>query len=94
VALGRFDYDARGILDAGHVRFFTRRSFGKLLERSGWDVRRTECVGLPLEVVDRGADASHDPSWMRRVIGKMDRAAVALRPQLFAYQFLYELAPR
>src|SRR3546814_14300058 len=26
VALGRFDYDARGILDRGHVRFFTKRT--------------------------------------------------------------------
>ena len=25
VAVGRFDYDRRGILDAGHLRFFTRR---------------------------------------------------------------------
>ena len=30
VAVGRFDYDQRGILDAGHVRFFTRGDFERL----------------------------------------------------------------
>lgn len=94
VALGRFDYDARGILDAGHVRFFTRRSFAQLLDRSGWEIRRQEATGLPLEVVDRGSDvADEQPRSLRKAVSRVDRAAVALRPQLFAYQFLYELAP-
>ena len=33
VALGRFDYDRRGILDRGHLRFFTRRSFARWRSR-------------------------------------------------------------
>ena len=32
VALGRFDYDRRGILDVGHVRFFTRQSFEHIVD--------------------------------------------------------------
>ena len=35
VALGLFDYDARGILDRDHVRFFTRRSFARLVRDAG-----------------------------------------------------------
>ena len=31
--LGMFDYDQRGILDSTHLRFFTRRSIRKLVER-------------------------------------------------------------
>ncbi len=35
VALGQFDYDQRGILDATHVRFFTRRSFLRMARAAG-----------------------------------------------------------
>ncbi|HEX2576539.1 MAG TPA: bifunctional glycosyltransferase/class I SAM-dependent methyltransferase, partial [Aquihabitans sp.] len=55
VALGRFDYDARGILDQGHLRFFTKRSFARLAESAGWRICRSEAIGLPLGVVERGA---------------------------------------
>jgi hypothetical protein len=42
-------------------------------------------------VIERGG---HDgDSRKRRAVAKVDRFAVALRPQLFAYQLLYELAP-
>ena len=95
VAIGRFDYDARGILDRGHLRFFTRHSFESLLHRHGWGVRRSEVVGLPLEVLDRGSGAPEPPEGgaVRRALGWIDRTGVALRPQLFGYQLLYELEP-
>jgi glycosyltransferase involved in cell wall biosynthesis len=92
VAAGRFDYDKRGILDHGHVRFFTQRSFGRLVERAGWRVIRSESIGLPLDVLDRGGSGGRRSA--RSVLAGVDRAAVALRPQLFAYQFLRELEPR
>jgi glycosyltransferase involved in cell wall biosynthesis len=93
VALGLFDYDARGILDRGHLRFFTRRSFHRLLAETGWRVRRSEAVGLPLGVADRGARAPAAPGGLRRLVGRLDRGALAVRPQLFAYQFVFELEP-
>ena len=37
-ALGLFDYDRRGLLDRGHVRFFTRRSFRRLARQTGWEI--------------------------------------------------------
>jgi len=95
VALGRFDYDARGILDAGHLRFFTKRSFARLVDSAGWTISRTEAIGLPLGVVERGAaDVPAETGGLRQLAGRLDRAAVGMRPQLFAYQFLYELAPK
>ncbi len=94
VALGRFDYDRRGILDADHVRFFTRRSFERLVRAEGFTVARRDATGLPIEVVDRGGDGSDvDSSALGRLLARIDRAAVVLRPQLFGYQFLYELRP-
>ena len=92
VASGRFDYDARGILDRGHLRFFTRRSFARMVGEAGWEIRRQESIGLPLEVADRGASEAGGGTG-RGFVAKADRVAVGIRPTLFAYQFLYELAP-
>jgi 2-polyprenyl-3-methyl-5-hydroxy-6-metoxy-1,4-benzoquinol methylase len=92
VSVGAFDYDRRGILDRGHLRFFTRRSFGCLAHRCGLSVRRFEAVGLPLEVIERGSQGDYQPGGgARRLIYRLDRLGVAMRPTLFAYQFLYEL---
>jgi 2-polyprenyl-3-methyl-5-hydroxy-6-metoxy-1,4-benzoquinol methylase len=103
VGLGLFDYDRRGILDATHVRFFTRRSFEQLIARSGLTVARRDATGLPLEVADRGSGQPHDGSNTAadqpKVSGKLgvvravDRGLVRIRPQMFGYQFLYELVP-
>jgi glycosyltransferase involved in cell wall biosynthesis len=90
VATGTFDYDRRGILDRDHVRFFTRRSFERLVAASGYVVRRRDNVGAPTEVVERGGTGS------AATTSALDRAqaiAVHARPSLFAYQFLYELDP-
>jgi hypothetical protein len=94
VALGRFDYDRRGILDRDHVRFFTRRSFERLVVDGGYRVARRSGTGLPCEVVDRGGNGQEAGTGsVARALSRIDRAAVAARPQLFAYQFLYELVP-
>jgi SAM-dependent methyltransferase len=82
IALGLFDYDQRGILDATHVRFFTRRSFRRCLHQAGFTVLREEATGLPLEVMTGGRGP------LARVARLLDRVAVGLRPTLFAYQFV------
>jgi SAM-dependent methyltransferase len=94
VAAGRFDYDRRGILDKDHVRFFTRRSFERLVTTNGYGVVRRTGTGLPVEVVDRGGEHAVATSRVARAISRADRTAVAARPQLFAYQLLYELEPK
>jgi 2-polyprenyl-3-methyl-5-hydroxy-6-metoxy-1,4-benzoquinol methylase len=91
VALGRFDYDRRGILDFGHVRFFTRRSFERLASNAGLTVRRRESIGLPFEVLNRGADGG--PSVRPSTLSKVEKTAVHVWPTLFGFQFLYELEP-
>ena len=87
-ALGRFDYDQRGILDRDHVRFFTRRTLLRLLRTTGFDVVRGDTTGLPLEALARG-----DGGFVRAV-RRIDRMTVAARPTLFAYQFVYQCEKR
>jgi glycosyltransferase involved in cell wall biosynthesis len=90
--LGLFDYDRRGILDEGHVRFFTRRSIERRLRGAGYTILRREATGLPIDVADRGGEQGQ-VSKRAGVVRMLDKAAVTLRPQLFGYQFVYELKP-
>ncbi len=92
VALGRFDYDRRGILDESHLRFFTRRRLERLLHATGWHVLRRRATGLPFDVADRGGTGG-TARLLRRSIGRLDALAVRHRPTLFGYQLLYELEP-
>jgi SAM-dependent methyltransferase len=88
-ASGTFDYDQRGPLDRGHVRFFTRRSFERLIRTAGLRVVERSTVGSPLDVLERGGN----PLLGRAagVLGSVDRALVRLWPTMFGYQFLYKL---
>ncbi|MCW2846549.1 MAG: putative glycosyltransferase/methyltransferase [Marmoricola sp.] len=85
--LGAFDYDQRGILDATHVRFFTRRSILRMLKKSGLVVTRMSTTGLPLDVV------MGRPSLVKRVLLAVDGWLVRARPTLFAYEFIFEVRP-
>lgn len=89
VMLGLFDYDRRGPLDSGHVRFFSRRSFERLVRRSGLRIAHRDVVGSPVDVGDRGGAAPLGR--VLRALSVLDRAAVRLWPTLFGYQFLYRL---
>lgn len=85
VVTGAFDYDQRGILDNTHLRFFTRRSFMRLARRAGFEVRRVEPVGVPLEVL------SSRKGPLLRAWNTMEAVMLAVWPKLFAYQFIFEL---
>jgi glycosyltransferase involved in cell wall biosynthesis len=85
--LGMFDYDQRGILDSTHLRFFTRRSIRKLIEREGFTVRRLEPVGLPLDAL--GVEGGGKTRWLRLV----DHLLLDLWPTMFGYQFIVEATP-
>lgn len=91
VVTGRFDYDQRGLLDRGHVRFFTRRTFERLVDDHHLRVVQRSVVGSPIEVLDRGGPAI--AGRLARAAGAVDRAATKAWPTLFGYQFVYELQP-
>ncbi len=84
--LGLFDYDQRGILDSTHLRFFTRRSIRRLVERQGFTIRRMEAVGLPLDAL--GMDGAK-----AKLVRLADRVLVDAWPTMFGYQFIIEAAP-
>ncbi len=90
-ALGMFDYDSRGILDSTHMRFFTRRSFERMVQRSGFTAHRIGVTGLPFDVLSRGGHQVPRP--LIAPFKLVDKALLKIRPQLFGYQFLYELIP-
>jgi glycosyltransferase involved in cell wall biosynthesis len=91
VASGTFSYERRGILDAGHVRFFTRRTFNRMIHDAGFEVSRQTAIGLPFEVLARGSASG--AATVTRVFATIDRVMVATWPTMFAYQFLSELRP-
>jgi glycosyltransferase involved in cell wall biosynthesis len=80
VLTGRWRYDTRGVLDEGQVHFFTRDEVTRRLADAGFEARRRESIGLPNE-----ADGS-------RAMRTIDGIGLTLRPTLFAYQYLYEVA--
>ena len=94
-ALGVFDYDMRGILDRTHIRFFTRRSFNRLLTDAKLRVVRFDQVGMPFGVLSDRAEGSPRPDDEARP-GLMATAEGALAnawPTMFAYQFVAKVEP-
>ena len=90
VAIGRFDYDQRGLLDNGHVRFFTRASFERVVRRSGMRIVERQVVGSPVDVLERSTAGGLTLRIVRK-LGVVDRLATRLWPTMFGYQFLYRL---
>lgn len=95
VVAGRFDYDQRGLLDRGHVRFFTRRTFERLIAQCGLRIVERRTVGSPAEIAERGLEEAGRTGLAKaaRAAGSVDRAATRAWPTLFGYQFLYRLVP-
>ena len=88
ITAGRFDYDQRGVLDATHLRFFTRRRFLRVAEESGLEQVAFRHTGLPLDALG----LSRSPA-VTGTIGRADRLLVKAWPTMFAYQFVYEFTP-
>ncbi len=88
IASGRFDYDQRGVLDATHLRFFTRRRFLRVAGEAGLEPIAFRHTGLPLDALGLSGSQA-----VTGTIGRADRLLVAAWPTMFAYQFVYEFTP-
>lgn len=78
---GRWGYDGRGLLDVQTLRFFTGPQAERLVADAGWQVCRSEQVGMPV---------SADQAKVTAVVEGVGRA---IAPALFTYHYLYELEP-
>jgi 2-polyprenyl-3-methyl-5-hydroxy-6-metoxy-1,4-benzoquinol methylase len=83
---GRFEYGARGVLDRTHVHLFTRATFRREVERSGFHVVGERVTALPFEVVFESTGRSR----LLRAIARAYHRLARLWPEMFAYQFILE----
>ena len=88
IAGGRFDYEANGVLDITHVRFFTRDTLRELFEQTGFDVRRLDPLTQPA-IVDRVI--------VNRRPGRVDTRSISVRygsfeelEDLYALQYVVD----
>lgn len=87
---GHFDYADRGILDRTHLRFFTRRTFCKMLDEAGLEIVQLTATPIPLPLV---VDKRYQGNLFRMV--HAISAWIAKHWQtVFGYQFVAEARPR
>ena len=82
--IGRFNYSSKGTLDNTHVRFYTKFTIIRLLEKNGYCVKDIDVTSLPFEVIFPSSEQS-------RVLKTLDGCYYLLArlwPKLFAYQFI------
>jgi methionine biosynthesis protein MetW len=84
---GKFDFGRFGIMDATHLRWFTRRTLGELFERMGYEVViRDSTLGMAL-----GCYHSDRPfRWMRpNMKRRVARSMLKRWPGAFACQHIF-----
>jgi 2-polyprenyl-3-methyl-5-hydroxy-6-metoxy-1,4-benzoquinol methylase len=84
--LGRFDYTERGILDRTHLRFYTRRTFTKMLASAGLGISRFDVTPIPLNLVSPLFTRTAGGRWLHAALARATR----LRPTLLGYQFIVQ----
>ena len=83
---GDFRYRSEGLLDETHLRFFTRASLDRFLERCAFQVVHRDIVALPIGQSEFAADELEmlPPAVLRTLLAG---------PDALTYQFVTELAP-
>jgi glycosyltransferase involved in cell wall biosynthesis len=78
---GRFSYTKKGIINFGHFHFFTRRSLRKLFVQNGFLIEKI--MGIPIRY-----GSIFKTAGVASFFTRIHRLCIAVRPSLFAYQFL------
>lgn len=87
IASGRFDYTNQGILDRGHLRFFTLASAKRLFNDAELVIESTLTTPVPWEkVIPRVLGSA-----VSKQVERLDYLMTRLRPNLFSYQHVFEL---
>ena len=91
IAAGDFEYEANGVLDITHVRFFTRGTLRDLFEQTGYEVRRLDPLTQPALV---------DQVVVDRRPGRIDTRSISVRyrsfeelEDLYALQYVVDARP-
>ena len=82
VLFGQIDYMSNGLFDRTHLRFFTKKTAKELILKGGYDVKKLKYSSLPWENL-------LNSSLLTRTLSVIERALIFLRPQFFAYQFIF-----
>lgn len=86
LALGRFNYAERGILDITHKRLFTRKSLLTSLRECGYVVQRVYPSAVPFQAVMHGTTG--------KLLGWISACLARIWPSLFAFQFVVVCRPK
>lgn len=83
--IGRFNYGEKGILDEGHLRFYTLDTARKLINRSGYVISRIKPTSLPFEVIFESVGKNR----FLRLVDKIYFGLAKIWPRMFSYQFVF-----
>ena len=81
---GRFNYSQKGILDKTHLRFFTLKTFKRLIKKSNLKLLKLEPAPIPLPLVFPSTAKSN----IFHFIHKINYLFTKLWKKMFAYQFI------
>jgi 2-polyprenyl-3-methyl-5-hydroxy-6-metoxy-1,4-benzoquinol methylase len=87
VLLGKIDYVNNGLFDKTHLRFFTKKSSRELINTSEFKVVTLKYSSIPWENIFKFG-------LITKILSFFERFFIWLRPQLFAYQFIFLVTPK
>ena len=87
MALGKFEYANKGIMDRGHLRFFTKKTAQRLFKDAGLELVSERSTPVPWENVIPDTFGT----FPREKVEKTDYLLTRFMPNLFAYQNIFEL---
>lgn len=90
MALGKFEYANKGIMDRGHLRFFTKKTARRLFDDAGLEVVSERSTPIPWENVIPETLGK----FTRDKVEKADYLMTRFWPNMFAYQNVFELRLR
>jgi 2-polyprenyl-3-methyl-5-hydroxy-6-metoxy-1,4-benzoquinol methylase len=82
VLFGQIDYESNGLFDRTHLRFFTKKTAKELILNAGFVVKKLNYSSLPWENLLKSR-------FLTRTLSVVERALILVRPQFFAYQFIF-----
>jgi len=88
--VGRFNYNHVGILDEGHLRFFTIKTAKQLAADSGFDVISTNVTPIPLPLILPATGKGHTFSFIHFLNWRLTK----IMKKLFGYQFILVCRPK